>query len=173
MLMRDYSYHIYRSLYSCLEVTDTSVEQPTSAPEPTDEQAASSESKEEQVEPMLTSVDDDALPGLDLHADDTEKKRKRTPSQVRVTDKRVQGSMTFSLYAFRTTLPVSGRSRRKTKASRRVPKTITDRPAPLPKPGSEPSNPNCSSHLHSSTATDAVTWLRKISKRSSSSRAYP
>jgi hypothetical protein len=86
MLMRDYSYHIYRSLYSCLEVTDTSVEPPITNTEETETNTENN--KEESVEPMMTitggeSGDDVVLPGLDLHTEDNEKKRKRTPSQVK------------------------------------------------------------------------------------------
>ncbi|CAF3611647.1 unnamed protein product [Adineta steineri] len=81
MLMRDYSYHIYRSLYSCLEVTDTSVEPQATITEPSTEQETASENKEEQTEAMITSSNDDTLPGLDLNTEENEKKRKRTPSQ--------------------------------------------------------------------------------------------
>lgn len=82
MLMRDYSYQIYRSLYSCLEVTDTSVEPQTTITEQTNESNDNNlENKEEQIEPMITSNTEDVnLPGLDLHIEDNEKKRKRTPS---------------------------------------------------------------------------------------------
>ena len=85
MLMRDYSYHIYRSLYSCLEVTDTSNE-PLSANTQlsTNEQETNHEAKqEEQVETMATDNDDVPVIDLDTNAEDNEKKRKRTPSQVR------------------------------------------------------------------------------------------
>lgn len=86
MLMRDYSYHIYRSLYSCLEVTDTSVEPQTTNTEETELNPENN--KEESVEPMITTTggesgDDVVLPGLDLNTEDNEKKRKRTPSQVK------------------------------------------------------------------------------------------
>lgn len=82
--MRDYSYQIYRSLYSCLEVTDTSVEPQTTITEQTNESNDNNvENKEEQIEPMITSNTEDVnLPGLDLHIEDNEKKRKRTPSPV-------------------------------------------------------------------------------------------
>jgi hypothetical protein len=78
--MRDYSYHIYRSLYSCLEVTDTSIEPST------EQNEINPENKEEQTEPMITTggdSDDVVLPGLDMNTEDTEKKRKRTSSQVK------------------------------------------------------------------------------------------
>ncbi len=81
--MRDYSYHIYRSLYSCLEVTDTSVEPETTITEQTD---INPENKEEQIEAMIATIgdsDDVILPGLDLVTEDSEKKRKRTPSEVK------------------------------------------------------------------------------------------
>lgn len=87
MLMRDYSYQIYRSLYSCLEVTDTSTEPSTT--NNTEENGNNTESKkEETTEPMITQSDTNeneemAIPGLDLTTEDNEKKRKRTTSQVR------------------------------------------------------------------------------------------
>jgi len=92
MLMRDYSYQIYRSLYSCLEVTDTSVEPETTVTEPTinEQNEINLENKEEQIEPMITTnTDDIILPGLDLNTEDNEKKRKRTPSQVRRIFKKI------------------------------------------------------------------------------------
>ena len=85
--MRDYSYQIYRSLYSCLEVTETSVE-PAAATEITQEtNEGATDNHEEQVEPMITSGDDAALPTLELTVDESEhdengKKRKRSPSKV-------------------------------------------------------------------------------------------
>ncbi|CAF1486458.1 unnamed protein product, partial [Adineta ricciae] len=83
MLMRDYSYHIYRSLYSCLEVTDTSNEPPNANTElTTNEQETNHEAKqEEQVETMVTSNEDVPVIDLDTNAEENEKKRKRTPSQ--------------------------------------------------------------------------------------------
>ncbi|UJR36551.1 hypothetical protein I4U23_029271 [Adineta vaga] len=83
MLMRDYSYNIYRSLYSCLEVTDTNVEpEPTTiTTEQNNEQETNNETKEEQVESMITSNEDIAVPELDANIEENEKKRKRTPSQ--------------------------------------------------------------------------------------------
>ena len=92
MLMRDYSYQIYRSLYSCLEVTETSVEPaPPAAPETSQEtNEAATDNHEEQTELMITSGDDAALPALELTADESEhdesgKKRKRSPSKVEST----------------------------------------------------------------------------------------
>ena len=83
MLMRDHTYQIYRSLYSCLEVTDTSAE-PASTTNNTEE----NEKKDEPVEPMNTDTtsnenEDVPVPSVDLSIEDNEKKRKRTPSQVR------------------------------------------------------------------------------------------
>jgi acyl-CoA synthetase (AMP-forming)/AMP-acid ligase II len=95
MLMRDYSYHIYRSLYSCLEVTDTSVEPAppsTTTTEPNNDQQEQTETnpdnKEEETEAMITSGDGVILPGLDINTEDNDKKRKRTPSQVNEIFKR-------------------------------------------------------------------------------------
>ncbi|CAM4740247.1 unnamed protein product [Rotaria magnacalcarata] len=84
MLMRDYSYHIYRSLYSCLEVKDTTVEPETSDVEQKNDQQEENEAKtEEPIESMITSNDDDVvvLPGLDLNTEENDKKRKRTTSE--------------------------------------------------------------------------------------------
>lgn len=83
MLMRDYSYQIYRSLYSCLEVTDTSAE-----PSTTNNTEDNENKKEETTEAMITQTDaneneETTVPGLDLNPEDNEKKRKRTASQVR------------------------------------------------------------------------------------------
>lgn len=92
--MRDNSYQIYRSLYSCLEVTDTTNTEPQTTTTTTNESNdVNSENKNEQeveeeqqkqVEPMIaTNSEDIQLPGLDLNTEDNEKKRKRTPSPVR------------------------------------------------------------------------------------------
>ncbi|CAF4566124.1 unnamed protein product [Rotaria sp. Silwood1] len=87
MLMRDYSYHIYRSLYSCLEVKDTNIESETetSTIEHKNDQQEQNETKidnkEEQIESMITSNDDVILPGLDLNTEENEKKRKRSTSE--------------------------------------------------------------------------------------------
>ncbi|CAF0968873.1 unnamed protein product, partial [Rotaria sordida] len=85
MLMRDYSYHIYRSLYSCLEVKDTNIETETATIEHKNDQQEQNElkidNKEEQIESMITSNDDVILPGLDLNIEENEKKRKRSLSQ--------------------------------------------------------------------------------------------
>ncbi|CAF4085158.1 unnamed protein product [Rotaria sp. Silwood2] len=85
MLMRDYSYHIYRSLYSCLEVKDTNIETETTTTEHKDDQQEQNETKidnkEEQIESMITSNDDVILPGLDLNTEENEKKRKRSTSE--------------------------------------------------------------------------------------------
>jgi hypothetical protein len=64
-----------------LEVTDTSVEPQTTVNE---QNEINSENKEEQIEPIIASINDEdvPLPGLDLNTEDNEKKRKRTPSQV-------------------------------------------------------------------------------------------
>ena len=86
--MRDYSYQIYRSLYSCLEVTDTNIEPETSTIEDNNDQQEQDETKkaidnkEEQIESLITSGDDVILPGLDLNTEENEKKRKRSLSQV-------------------------------------------------------------------------------------------
>ena len=85
MLTRDYSYHIYRSLYSCLEVTETNVE--ATVPEVDEPAEPKTENLEEQTEPMITSGDEVVPPGLDLviessDAEDNERKRKRSPSKV-------------------------------------------------------------------------------------------
>ena len=82
MLTRDYSYQIYRSLYSCLEVTETTVEATV-----TETEAPAETKTDEQTEPMITSGDDSVLPGLDLviegsDLEDNERKRKRSPSKV-------------------------------------------------------------------------------------------
>jgi hypothetical protein len=71
-----------------LEVTDTSVESETNVIEQTTEQnEINPENKEE---PMITTNSDEViLPGLDLNTDDNEKKRKRTPSQVKRMFKKV------------------------------------------------------------------------------------
>jgi hypothetical protein len=75
-----------------LEVTDTSTEPP---PPPTTTttnteitETNNENNQDESVEPMMTiaggeSTDDVVLPGLDLNAEDNEKKRKRTSSQVK------------------------------------------------------------------------------------------
>lgn len=85
MLTRDYSYHIYRSLYSCLEVTETNVE--ATVPEIEEPAETKTEHPEEQTEPMITSGGEVVPPGLDLviesgDAEDNERKRKRSPSKV-------------------------------------------------------------------------------------------
>jgi hypothetical protein len=91
MLMRDYSYHIYRSLYSCLEVTESNVEVTTTDPIHTVDESSETivKSNEDNQESMVTNVDEQVnLPGLDLTNDEKEqdddngKKRKRTPSKV-------------------------------------------------------------------------------------------
>lgn len=86
MLMRDYTYQIYRSLYSCLEVTDTSAE-PTATSHTEENETNTENKKDEIVEPMNTDIttnenEDVDVPGLDLNAEENEKKRKRAPSQV-------------------------------------------------------------------------------------------
>lgn len=78
--MRDYSYHIYRSLYSCLEVTDTSNDPPNAN---TEQETNHGTKEEEQVETMVTSNEDVPVIDLDTNAEENEKKRKRTTSQVR------------------------------------------------------------------------------------------
>lgn len=84
MLMRDHTYHIYRSLYSCLEVKDTNVESDTVNTEEKDGQnETTDDKKEEQIESMVTSNEDVILPGLDLTTEENEKKRKRSTSRVR------------------------------------------------------------------------------------------
>ncbi len=90
--MRDYSYQIYRSLYSCLEVTDTSVEPPTTTIEQSNDQQEPNEIQpENKEEPMISNSGDDViLPGLDLNTEENEKKRKRTPSQVNKHHKKNQ-----------------------------------------------------------------------------------
>ncbi len=91
--MRDYSYQIYRSLYSCLEVTDTSVEPPTTTIEQTNDQQEQNEiNPENKEEPIISNSDDVILPGLDLNTEENEKKRKRTPSQVNEHHKKNQFS---------------------------------------------------------------------------------
>lgn len=83
MLIRDYSYNIYRSLYSCLEVKDTTIENETSKVEQKDNQQEQNDvQNEEQTETMVTNNDDAVLPGLDLNTEETEKKRKRSTSEV-------------------------------------------------------------------------------------------